>query len=147
MITKNFITKKNIMDTTVQNAQNVQKILQYTYGIVPVVAGLDKFSNLLTRWEDYLSPSIIKMLPFSAETCMHIVGIIEIIAGILVLIRPRPGGYVVMAWLTLIALTLITGAHYFDVAIRDLVMATGAYCLVKLSEISTNQIAAQYSKS
>jgi uncharacterized membrane protein YphA (DoxX/SURF4 family) len=129
----NLFTKKKIMDTTVQNAQGVQKILKYTYGIVPVVAGLDKFTNLLTKWEDYLSPSIIKMLPFNAGTFMHIVGIIEIVAGILVLIQPRAGGYVVMAWLTLIALTLISGGHYFDVAVRDLVMAIGAYCLAKLS--------------
>ena len=121
------------MDTAVQNAQSVQKILKYTYGVVPVVAGLDKFSNLLTRWEDYLSPSIIKMLPFNAGTFMHIVGVIEIVAGLLVLRRPRAGGYVVMAWLTLIALTLISGGHYFDVAVRDLVMAIGAYCLAKLS--------------
>jgi uncharacterized membrane protein YphA (DoxX/SURF4 family) len=129
------------MDTTVQNAQSVQGILKYTYGIVPIVAGLDKFTNLLTRWEDYLSPSIIKMLPFSVETFMHIVGIIEIVAGILVLLRPRPGGYVVMAWLTLIALTLIFGGHYFDVAVRDLVMAIGAYCLAKLSAPVSTRIA------
>jgi uncharacterized membrane protein YphA (DoxX/SURF4 family) len=129
------------MDTTVQNAQGIQKVLQYTYSIVPIVAGLDKFTNLLTRWEDYLSPSIIKMLPFSADIFMHIVGIIEIVAGILVLIRPRIGGYVVMAWLTLIALTLIFGGHYFDVAVRDLVMAIGAYCLAKLSPFVSTRIA------
>lgn len=129
------------MDTTVQNTQNVQKILKYTYGIVPIVAGLDKFTNLLTRWEDYLSPSIIKMLPVGETTFMHIVGIIEIVAGILVLLRPRIGGYVVMAWLTLIALTLIIGGHYFDVAVRDLVMAIGAYCLAKLSAFEGESIA------
>ena len=128
------------MDTTVQNAQSVQKILKYTYGLVPIVAGLDKFTNLLTKWEDYLSPSIIKMLPFSAGAFMHIVGIIEIVAGILVLLRPRIGGYVVMAWLTLIALTLIFGNHYFDVAVRDLVMAIGAYCLAKLSAYESTRV-------
>ena len=121
------------MDTTIQNAQSVQRILKYTYGVVPIVAGLDKFTNLLTNWEDYLSPSITKMLPFSDGIFMHIVGIIEIVAGILVLLRPRAGGYLVMAWLTLIALTLILGGHYFDVAVRDLVMAVGACCLAKLS--------------
>jgi len=134
------------MDTTVQNTQNVQRILQYTYGIVPIVAGADKFANLLTRWEDYLSPSLIEILPISAGAFMHIVGIIEIAAGILVLLRPRIGGYVVMAWLILIALTLISGGHYFDVAVRDLVMAIGAYCLAKLSLIYISQGPAQYSK-
>ena len=141
MITTYLFTKKIIMDTAVQNAQSVQKILKYTYGIVPIVAGLDKFTNLLTRWEDYLSPSIIKMLPFSAGTFMHIVGIIEIIAGILVFFRPRIGGYVVMTWLTLIALTLIFGGHYFDVAVRDLAMAIGAYCLARLSPFVSTRIA------
>ena len=135
------------MDTTVQNTQNVQRILQYTYGIVPIVAGADKFANLLTRWEDYLSPSLIEILPISAGAFMHIVGIIEIAAGTLVLLRPRIGGYVVMAWLILIALTLISGGHYFDVAVRDLVMAIGAYCLAKLSLIYISQGPAQYSKS
>lgn len=124
------------MDTS---TQNVRKILQYTYGIVPIVAGLDKFTNLLTRWEDYLSPFIISMLPFTAGTFMHIVGIIEIVAGILVLLRPRTGGYIVMAWLILIALTLIIGNHYFDVAVRDLVMAIGALCLAKLSVTTIKQ--------
>lgn len=129
------------MNTTVKNEQNVQGILKYTYGIVPIVAGLDKFTNLLSRWEDYLSPSIAKMLPFSPGAFMHIVGIIEIIAGILVLARPHIGGYVVMAWLILIALTLISGGHYFDVAVRDLVMAIGAYCLAKLSTRVSTPIA------
>ena len=147
MLATNLFTKKKIMDTTVQSAQSVQKILKYTYGIVPVVAGLDKFTNLLTKWKDYLSPSIIKMLPFDAGTFMHIVGIIEIVAGILVLVRPQAGGFVVMAWLTLIALTLISGGHYFDVAVRDLVMAIGAYCLAKLLLIPISQNPAQYSKS
>ena len=121
------------MNTAVQNTQSVQRILKYTYGIVPIVAGLDKFTNLLTRWEDYLSAGIIKLLPFSPVTFMHIVGIIEIIAGVVVLARPRIGGYIVAAWLTLIALTLIFGGHYFDVAVRDLSMAIGAYCLAKIS--------------
>ncbi|MEP6950803.1 MAG: hypothetical protein ABI863_16075 [Ginsengibacter sp.] len=135
------------MDTTVQNAQSIRRILQYTYGIVPIVAGLDKFTNLLVKWEDYLSPSIAKILPFTAGTFMHIVGIIEIVAGALVLFRPRIGGYVVMAWLALIAITLILGGHYFDVAVRDLVMAISAYCLAKLSVIYTSQNSTEYSKA
>lgn len=127
------------MDTSAQNIQSVQRILQYTYGIVPIVAGLDKFTNLLTHWEDYLNPSIVGMLPFTAGLFMHIVGIIEVVAGILVLLRPRIGSYVVMAWLIVIALTLIFGGHYFDVAVRDIVMAIGAYCLAKLSVSNSNQ--------
>lgn len=116
-----------------QNTSTVQQVLKYTYGLVPIVAGLDKFTNLLTDWKMYLSDFIVNILPFPAGTFMSIVGVIEIVAGILVLVRPRIGGYVVMAWLTLIALSLVAGGHYFDVAVRDFVMAIGAFSLAKLS--------------
>ncbi len=121
------------MDIAVQQTHNAQNILKFTYGLVPIVAGLDKFTNLLTNWEDYLSEPVLSILPFSAGTFMVIVGIIEIAAGMLVLLRPRIGAYVVMAWLIAIALTLILGGKYFDVAVRDLVMAVGAFVLAKLS--------------
>lgn len=120
------------MDTAIQQAHSAQKILKFTYGLVPIVAGLDKFTNLLTNWEDYLSEPVLSILPFSAGTFMVIVGIIEIAAGVLVLLRPRIGAYVVMAWLIAIALTLVLGGKYFDVAVRDLVMAVGAFVLAKL---------------
>ena len=132
------------MDTTIQQAEKIQQVLKYTYGFVPIVAGLDKFTNLLTNWETYLSPSITNILPFSAVTFMHIVGVIEIVAGVLVLIRPRVGGFVVMAWLAAIAITLISGGKYFDVAVRDLVMAIGAFCLAKLSAVYNTSKAAAY---
>lgn len=125
------------METTIQNVTFVQKVLKYTYGLVPVVAGLDKFTNLLTDWENYMAPSIGSHLPFNTSTFMYIVGIIEIVAGILVLSRPRLGGYVVMAWLVVIALNLLVSGQYFDVAVRDLVMAVGAFSLAKLSDSKT----------
>jgi hypothetical protein len=132
------------MDTAIQQTGNVQQLLKYTYGLVPIVAGADKFTNLLTRWEDYLAPSVIKLLPFSASAFMSIVGVIEIVAGVLVLVRPRIGGYVVMAWLIAIALQLIIGQHYYDVAVRDLVMAIGAFSLAKLSVAFDGQRSMQY---
>jgi hypothetical protein len=122
-----------MMETTIQNAGKIQQLLKYTYVLVPIVAGLDKFTNLLTDWKNYIAPSISSMLPFSSSTFMSIVGVIEIIAGVIVLIRPRIGGYIVMAWLIAIALNLLIGGHYYDVAVRDLVMAIGAYSLAKLS--------------
>jgi hypothetical protein len=120
------------MEATIQNAQNVQQVMKYTYGLVPIVAGLDKFTNLLTDWKSYVAPSISSALPFSASTFMAIIGIIEIVAGIIVLVRPHIGGYIVMAWLIVIALTLLIGGQY-DVAVRDLVMAIGAFSLARLS--------------
>jgi uncharacterized membrane protein len=109
-------------------------LLRITFGIVPIVAGLDKFTDLLTRWENYLNPSIAGMLPFTAHTFMMIVGVIEIIAGIIVFIKPAVGGFIVAAWLTLIALTLLASGNYFDVAVRDLVMAIGAFSLAKIAK-------------
>ena len=116
----------------------VTTVLRYTYGLMPIVAGLDKFTNLLTNWAGYLSENVIGMLPVPPSTFMMIVGVIEIIAGILVLIRPALGAWIVSAWLVLIALQLIIGGHFFDVAVRDIVMAIGAFCLGKLVTVEKN---------
>lgn len=118
---------------TSHKVHGVYTLLKFTYGLVPIVAGLDKFTNLLTDWDKYLNPSIAQMLPFSPHTFMMIVGVIEIVAGLIVLARPAIGAYIVMAWLVCIALTLITGKGYLDVAVRDLVMAIGAYSLAQLA--------------
>jgi uncharacterized membrane protein YphA (DoxX/SURF4 family) len=122
--------------TTVKQLQN---ILRLTFGIVPIVAGLDKFTNILTHWLDYLAPNLAALLPISAMAFMKIVGVIEIVAGIIVLIRPLIGAYIVMAWLVCIALQLIAGGHYFDVAVRDLVMAIGAFSLAKLTALESSE--------
>jgi uncharacterized membrane protein YphA (DoxX/SURF4 family) len=108
--------------------------LKIAFGVVPMVAGLDKFFNLLTNWEQYLSPLVARVIP--ASTFMHAVGIIEIAAGLLVLSKlTRLGAYVVAAWLVGIALNLLGTGHYFDIAVRDLVMAVGAFTLARLSEV------------
>ncbi|MBA6154523.1 DoxX family membrane protein [Gelidibacter maritimus] len=117
------------------NVQLVKTILKYTFGLVPVVAGLDKFTNILTDWTQYLSSGLVDMLPFEPSVFMMIVGVVEIIAGILVFAKTRFGAYLVSIWLLLIALTLIVSASYLDVAVRDIVMAIAAYSLAKLSEI------------
>ena len=110
-------------------------LLKLTFGIVPIVAGLDKFTNLLTHWENYIHPGIAGMMPFAPRTFMMIVGVIEIIAGIIVLAKPAIGGYIVAAWLALIALTLLASGNYLDVAVRDLVMAIGAFSLARIAKI------------
>lgn len=114
--------------------------LRLAYGLVPIVAGLDKFTNLLTNWTDYLNPLMTRILPIGAATFMHAVGIIEIAVGVLMLTRyTRIAAYVAAAWLTLIAVNLITAGHYFDVAVRDLVMAIGAYTLARLEEVRAGE--------
>jgi uncharacterized membrane protein YphA (DoxX/SURF4 family) len=116
--------------------KQVQNVLRLTFGIVPIVAGLDKFTNLLADWPSYLGGNITAMLPVTATVFMKVVGIIEILAGIIVLVRPLIGAYIVMVWLICIAVQLIIGGHFFDVAVRDLVMAIGAFTLAKLTMIS-----------
>src|SRR3954462_14384313 len=103
------------MDTiqTTKRIYSVFTIMKFTYGIVPIVAGLDKFTNVLVNWEQYLNPTITASLPFSPHTFMMIVGVIEIVAGLIVLSKPAIGSYIVMAWLTLIAFSLIASKEYF----------------------------------
>lgn len=125
-----------MVQINIQEATNVQKILKLTYGIVPIVAGADKFTNLLTNWAGYLGSGAAGLIPFSPTVFMYVVGVIEILAGILVLIKPGIGAYIVMTWLILIALELLSTGNFFDVAVRDLVMAVGAFCLARLSQES-----------
>lgn len=116
--------------------KQLQTLLRLTYSIVPIVAGLDKFTNLLTHWADYLDKNLV---PITPATFMKVIGIVEIIAGIIVLVRPVIGGLIVMIWLICIALQLIVGGHYFDIAVRDLVMAIGAFTLVQLSKLNNTK--------
>jgi uncharacterized membrane protein len=112
-----------------QNLSSIYIPLRLTYGLVPIVAGADKFFNLLTDWQKYLPQQVASALPISAANFMLIVGVIEIIAGLAVLTKfTRLGAYVVMVWLLLIAANLVIGGHY-DIAVRDTVMAIGAFTL------------------
>ena len=115
-------------------------MLRLTYGLVPIVAGLDKFTNILVEWEQYLSPFAARILPVSPTAFMSAVGVIEIIAGALVLSRlTRFGGYLVSAWLMAIAVNLVM-AGYYDIAVRDTVMAIGAFSLARLTEAVTGTL-------
>tara|TARA_R110000796_G_scaffold77585_1_gene173360 strand:- start:88097 stop:88510 length:414 start_codon:yes stop_codon:yes gene_type:complete len=113
----------------------VQQLLKFTFGLVPIAAGVDKFLNLLTDWTQYLSTDMVDMLPFSASTFMMIVGIVEIGAGILVLTKTEMGSYVVAAWLVLIALSLLLTGSHLDVAVRDIVMAISVFSLARITRI------------
>ncbi len=107
-------------------------ILKWTFGLVPIVAGADKFMHLLADWDKYLAPVVTDILPLSASTFMLIVGVIEIIAGILVLAKPRIGSLVVSLWLVGIVINLLILGSFLDVAVRDAVMAIAAYVLYLL---------------
>jgi uncharacterized membrane protein YphA (DoxX/SURF4 family) len=127
--------ERKMDNLSLQNTINqIFKLLKYTFGIVPIVTGLDKFTNLLTNWEQYINPTLSNILPFSTSTFMMIVGIIEIVAGIIVLIKTELGGYIVAAWLIAIALSLLIGFNYVDIAARDLVMAISAFCMARIAK-------------
>lgn len=109
--------------------------LRLTYSLVPIIAGADKFAGLLTNWEKYLPASIAGQLPVDVDTFMRVVGLIEIAAGLAVLTYlPRLGAYVVMLWLVLVACVAAT-AGFLDIAVRDLVMAVGAYSLGQVAKL------------
>jgi uncharacterized membrane protein YphA (DoxX/SURF4 family) len=109
-------------------------MLRSLFAAVPIIAGLDKFTNLLAQWEVYLNPLALSIVPVTASTFMHIVGVIEIIAGVLVFVKPRPGGFVVMGWLLAIALQLIVWGRFLDIAVRDIVIAlSGPLILARLT--------------
>ena len=110
-------------------------LLKYTFVLLPIIAGADKFTNLLTNWEQYVNPSFATLLPVSPSVFMMIVGIIEIAAGLIVLKKNEIGGYIVAGWLAVVALSLIIGLNYIDVAVRDLVMAISALSMARISKI------------
>ena len=109
--------------------------LRIGLGLGPFLAGLDKFFNLLTDWGMYLSPLAVNVLPVSAPVFMRIVGVIEMVVGLGILAGwTRLGGYVAMVWLVGIAINLVTTGMFYDLAVRDVEIALGAYTLAKLSE-------------
>lgn len=109
------------------------QILHWGFVAAPILMGADKFLNLLANWEKYLAPSFLSLSPASAATTMRLVGVIEIIAGIVVALRPRVGAYVVAAWLAGIILNLLVLGGYYDVALRDFGLFLAALALGRLS--------------
>jgi uncharacterized membrane protein YphA (DoxX/SURF4 family) len=110
-------------------------VLRIGLGLGPLLAGLDKFFNVLTDWGMYLSPSVAGLLPISAGAFMRTVGVIEMVVGLAILAGwTRIGGYVAAAWLLAIAVQLVSTGMFFDLAVRDVEIALGAYALARLSE-------------
>jgi hypothetical protein len=115
-------------------ARQAFRILHVGFVVAPILAGLDKFFDVLVDWDRYLAPVVTDVLPVSAHTIMLVVGVVEIAAGILVALRPRIGGYVVAAWLWAIIVNLLVLGDYFDVALRDFGLSLGALALARLAE-------------
>ena len=109
--------------------------LRIGLGAGPFLAGLDKYFNRLTNWTGYISPLLLKVLPFSGQTFMHIVGVIEMIVGLAILTKwTRLGAYVASAWLLAIAINLVSTGMFFDIAVRDVEIALAAFVLARITE-------------
>jgi uncharacterized membrane protein YphA (DoxX/SURF4 family) len=119
--------------------------LRIALGVGPLLAGLDKFFNLLTNWRMYLNPLVLRVIPVGPGTFMRVVGVIEMIVGIAILTRwTRLGAYVAAAWLAGIAFNLITRGAFFDVAVRDLLIAVAAFSLARLTEVREAKVASSF---
>ena len=130
-ITSNYA--KPASEATATKVDRVTTLLYWTYGLVPIVAGADKFAHILTDWNKYLAPIVTDVIPLTPQAFMSIVGVIEIIAGIIVLVKPRIGSLIVGCWLIGIVINLLLTGQYYDIAVRDAVMAIGAFSLYILS--------------
>ena len=105
------------------------RLLQIGFTLAPILAGTDKFFHLMANWDMYLANRVEKLLPVSGHTFMLAAGVVEILAGLLVAIVPRIGGFVVGAWLCGIIVNLLLIPGFYDVALRDLGLAIGAFAL------------------
>jgi hypothetical protein len=115
------------------NVQRAFQLLRTVFTIAPIAFGLDKFTNLLTDWSQYLAPWINDIVPGNADQAMYAVGVIEIVAGLVVALVPRYGGLLVAAWLAGIIVNLLTLGDYYDVALRDFGLLVAALALTLLA--------------
>lgn len=111
------------------------QLLHVGFVVAPVIAGLDKFTHLLTDWDAYLAPPVARLLGGAAHPFMLVVGVVEVVAGLLVAVRPRIGAYVVAAWLVGIILNLLASGRFFDIALRDVGLCLGALALGRLASV------------
>ena len=123
-------------DATYQGYQ----ILHWGFVALPVIAGLDKFAHLLTNWDTYLAPPVANMLGAYAHPFMLVAGVIEVLAGLLVAIKPKVGAYVVAAWLVGIMINLFMGPNNGDIILRDFGLFLGALALGRLSMTYDHQL-------
>ncbi|MGI8469191.1 MAG: hypothetical protein ACR2N3_12145 [Pyrinomonadaceae bacterium] len=134
---KDFASEAAVADnaekTTDVYGYQAFQILRFAFTVAPIVAGVDKFFHLLTDWDKYLSPFANQILGGNGHIFMRVIGVIEIIAGIGVFLKPKIFAYIIGVWLLLIIVNLLTIPDYYDVALRDLGLSLGAFALARLS--------------
>lgn len=116
-----------------EGARQAFLLLRTVFTVAPILFGVDKFAGLLTNWEKYLAPWVDNLVPGTAHQAMLAVGVVEVVAGILVAVRPAIGGYVVAAWLLGIIVNLVSMGQFLDVALRDFGLLVGALALARLA--------------
>ena len=114
-------------------ADQAYLLLRTGFVVAPILFGLDKFTNLLTDWTTYLAPAVDRLVPGSATGAMLAVGIVEVVAGLVVAVRPKVGGYLVAAWLAGIITNLLLLGDRYDVALRDFGLLVAALALARLA--------------
>ena len=119
---------------TASPAKQAYQVLHFGFVAAPLIAGIDKFSHLLVNWDVYLAPWIADLSPISTHSLMLLVGIIEIIAGLIVAFKPKIGAWAVFAWLWAIIVDLLSYSGYYDIALRDFGLSLGALALARLSK-------------
>ena len=132
MATTTTTTEATAASTSVDSDRAFQ-LLRTVFTIAPIAFGLDKFAEVLTEWDKYLAPWINDLVPGSAHDAMLAVGVIEVVAGLVVLVAPRYGALLVAAWLGGIILNLVTMGEFYDVALRDFGLLVGALALFLLA--------------
>ncbi|HEY6780514.1 MAG TPA: DoxX family membrane protein [Thermoleophilaceae bacterium] len=110
-------------------------LLRIAFTVAPIAFGLDKFFNLMVDWPTYLAPWINDIAPGTGQQFMHVVGAIEIVAGVSVALKPRYGAYLVAGWLGGIVISLLTYSGYYDIALRDFGLMLGALTLARLASV------------
>jgi uncharacterized membrane protein YphA (DoxX/SURF4 family) len=110
-------------------------LLRVGFTVAPVVFGLDKFWNLMVDWPQYLAPWINDIAPGSGQEFMYFVGVVEIVAGLAVLLKPRYGAYLVAGWLAGIVVSLLSYPGWYDIAVRDFGLMLGALTLARLASV------------
>jgi hypothetical protein len=118
---------------TPSGARHAFVLLRTVFTIAPIAFGLDKFFDALTNWEQYLAPWVNDLVPGTGHQAMLAVGVVEILAGVLVAVRPAIGAYVVAAWLVGIIVNLVSIGDYYDIALRDFGLLVGALALAMLA--------------
>jgi uncharacterized membrane protein YphA (DoxX/SURF4 family) len=116
-------------------AERAYSILYFGFVALPIIAGLDKFAHLLVNWDQYFSPFFAGLMGPLAPYFMRAVGVVEIVAGIVVALAPRYGGYLVAAWLWGIIVNLLSFPGYYDIALRDFGLSLGAITLAQLAQV------------